>query len=73
MLSRPKICKEKIMIMIPATILRGKELLKRNFPKKVAEAPNVINTIEKPSVNKIIGNKFMLFFSNRSSYELPEM
>ena len=51
------------MITSPATILKGKELLKRNLPKKVADAPNVMNTIEKPTVNKTIGNKFTFFFS----------
>ena len=50
------------MIINPAIILKGKELLNKNFPKNVAEAPNAINTIEKPIVNKIIGNKFIFFF-----------
>ena len=31
-------------------------------PKKVAVAPNAINTKENPTVNKIIGIKFILFF-----------
>ena len=67
------IWREKIIIIIPATILKGKELLKRNLPKKVAEAPNIINTIEKPTVNKTIGNKFTFFFSMSSFKELPEI
>ena len=68
-----RICREKNTIIIPATILKGKELLKRNLPKKVAEAPNIINTIEKPTVNKIIGNKFTFFFFKSSFKELPEI
>ncbi len=69
----PRICREKIIIIIPATILKGKELVKRNLPKKVADAPNIINTIEKPTVNKIIGNKFTFFFFKSSFKELPEI
>ena len=53
---------EKIIIINPAIILRGKELYNKNLPKNVAEAPKIINTIEKPIVNKNIGNKFTLFF-----------
>ena len=62
---------EKIMIINPAIILKGKELLNKNFPKNVADAPNAINTIEKPIVNKIIGNKFIFFFSISSLKLLP--
>ncbi len=61
------------MITSPATILKGNELLNRNLPKKVADAPKIINTIENPAVNKIIGNKLIFFFSNNSLRELPEM
>ena len=61
------------MITSPATILKGNELLNRNLPKKVADAPKIINTIENTSVNKIIGNKLIFFFSNNSLRELPEM
>ena len=61
------------IIIIPAIILNGKELLNKILPKNVAEAPNIINTIEKPTVNKNIGNKFIFFFSNKSSNVLPEM
>ena len=69
----PNICSEKIIIVIPAIILKGKELLKRNFPKKVADAPNIIKTIEKPNVNNIIGKRFTSFFSKSSFKELPEI
>ena len=58
------------MIINPAIILKGKELLNKNFPKNVADAPNAINTIEKIIVNKIIGNKF-IFFSISSLKLLP--
>ena len=61
------------MITSPATILKGNELLNRNLPKKVADAPKIINTIENPAANKIIGNKLIFFFSNNSLRELPEM
>ena len=61
------------MITIPAIILNGNELLNRNLPKKVADAPKIINTIENPAVNKIIGNKLIFFFSNNSLRELPEI
>ena len=50
------------MITSPATILKGKELLNRNLPKKVADAPKIINTIENPAANKITGNKLIFFF-----------
>ena len=50
-----------------------KELYNKNLPKYVAEAPKIINTIEKPIVNKNIGNKFILFFSSNSSNLLPVM
>ena len=53
------------MITSPATILKGNELLNRNFPKKVADAPKIINTIENPAVNKIIGNKLIFFFCDQ--------
>ena len=66
-------CREKIIIINPAIILSGKELYNKNLPKNVAEAPKIINTIEKPIVNKNIGNKFILFFSSNSSNLLPVM
>ena len=69
----PNICSEKIIIVIPAIILKGKELLKRNFPKKLADAPKEINTIENPRVNKIIGNKFVFLLFIKSSKVLPEI
>jgi len=34
-------------------------LLRRNLPRKLADAPKETNTIENPRVNKIIGNKFV--------------
>ena len=73
MLNIPIICRENKMITIPAIILNGNELLNRNLPKKVADAPKIINTIENPAANKITGNKLIFFFSNNSLRELPEM
>ena len=49
-------------MIIPAIILKSKELDKRNLPKKVADAPNIIKMIENPILNKTIGNKFIFFF-----------
>ena len=60
-------------MIIPAIILKGKELLKRNLPKKLADAPKEINTIENPRVNKIIGNKFVFLLFIKSSKVLPEI
>ena len=50
-------------MIIPAKILNGKELVKSIFPTKVADAPNTINTTEKPSENKIVGIKLTFFDS----------
>ena len=61
------------MITSPATILKGNELLNRNLPKRVADAPKIINTIENPAVNKINGIKFIFFFAINSFKELPEI
>ena len=49
-------------MIIPAPILSWYELSKIRDPKKVAVAPKLINTIEKPTANKIIGNIFTVFF-----------
>ena len=62
-----------MIIILPAIILNSKELLKIKEPKNVAVAPKVINTNEKPKVNKTIGNIFIVFFSNSSFKELPEI
>ena len=53
-----------MIIILPAIILNSKELLKIKEPKKVAVAPKLIKTIEKPKVNKTIGNILIVFFSN---------
>lgn len=60
-------------MIIPAIILNGKELLRRNLPRKLADAPKEINTIENPRVNKIIGNKFVFLLFIKSSKVLPEI
>ena len=62
-----------MIIILPAKILNSKELLKIKDPKKVAVAPKLIKTIEKPKVNKTIGNILIVFFSNNSFKELPEI
>ena len=40
---------------------------------KVEAAPKIINTIENPTVNKIIGFKLIFFLSNSSFNETPEI
>ena len=69
----PSIWKEKTIIIIPATILNSYEFCNSTWPKKVEAAPNIIKTIENPTVNKIIGIKLMFFFSIYSFNELPDM
>ena len=49
-------CKEKIIITIPATILKISEFCKSVCPKQDADAPSIIKTVEKPKQNKIKGN-----------------
>ena len=61
-----------MIITNPATILNSYEFFKRTCPKNVEAAPKIIKTIEKPTVNKIIGIKFIFFFSINSLSELPE-
>ena len=73
MLINPIIWSEKIIIILPEMILNSNELLKINDPKKVAVAPKLMKTIEKPKLNKIIGIILIDFFSNNSFNELPEM
>ena len=46
------------MIMIkPAAILNSYEFLSKTCPNNVDAAPNIIKTIENPTVNKIIGKR----------------
>ena len=46
---------------MPATILKISEFCKRTCPINDAEAPKIINTVEKPRQNKINGKKFIFF------------
>ena len=62
-----------MIIIKPAIILNGKEFFNKIFPKKVADAPKIIKTTEKPRVNKIIGNKFTFLLFNRFSKVEPDM
>ena len=62
-----------MIIITPAIILSGYELLNKIFPKKVADAPKIIKTTEKPKVNKIIGVKFTFLFFTSSSKVEPDM
>ena len=57
----------------PTKILNSYEFCKRTCPKKVEAAPKIINIRENPIVNKMIGTKFIFFFSINSFKELPEI
>ena len=60
-------------MIIPAKILNGNELVKSIFPTKVADAPNTINTTEKPNENKIVGIKLTFFDSSNFSSVVPDI
>ena len=65
---------EKNIIIIPAMILKILELFKKNFPRKEAVEPKVINTKEKPKVKKIVLITTKLFFFSISfSKDVPEI
>ena len=66
MLIKPTNCKEKIIITIPAAILKISEFCRSFCPKKDAEAPKIINTVENPAQNKINGKNF-IFLEPKSS------
>ena len=60
----PISCKEKIIIIIPAIILKLLEFCNNKFPIKEAVAPKLIKTRENPTVNKIVfKTTFLNFFS----------
>ena len=65
---------EKNIIITPAMILKIFELTKRNFPRREAVEPKVINTREKPKVKKIVLITTKLFFFLISlSKDVPEI
>ena len=67
-------CNEKNIIIIPAAILKIRELFKKNFPSKEAAEPKVINTREKPNVKKIVLiNTKLFFFSLNYLIDVPEI
>ena len=66
-------CRDKTTITKPAAILNSFEFCKRAFPINVEATPKAMKTIEKPAVNKKSGVKFIFFFANNSSIELPEI
>ena len=59
-------CREKNIIITPATILKIFELTKKNFPIKEAVEPKAIKTKEKPKVKKIVLKTIKLFFFSTS-------
>ena len=73
-LIRPIICNEKIIIIMPAIILKIFEFVKRNFPIKDAVEPKAIKTKEKPKVKKIVLRTIkFLFLSFILSNDVPEI
>ena len=64
---------EKIIIIIPANILKTSEFCKSVFPKKDAEAPKITNTLEKPKQNKIKEKTFIFLDSKIFCKDWPEM
>lgn len=59
-------CKDKIIIIIPATILKISEFCKKICPIKETVAPRIIKTVEKPRQNSKRGVKFIFLFSKIS-------
>ena len=72
-LINPNNCNEKIIIIIPATILKVSEFFNKVWPKNDADAPNKIKTVEKPKQNKTNGTNFTFFFSKISFNDWPEI
>ena len=70
----PITCNEKKIIIIPATILKIFEFIRKKFPIKVAVEPRAIKIKEKPKVKKIVlsTTKFS-FLSVILSNEVPEI
>ena len=62
-----------MIIIKPAIILNGKEFFNKIFPKKVADAQNIIKTTEKPKVNKIRGSKLIFLLLIRFSKVEPDI
>ena len=60
-------------MITPAPILSWYELSKIRDPKNVAVAPKLMNTIENPTANKIIGKIFTDFFSSNSLRVDPDI
>ena len=60
-------------MITPANILRISEFCRRAWPKKDAEAPKIIKTVEKPRQNKIKGKKFIFFEFDISWIDWPEI
>ena len=73
MLIKPSNCNEKIIIIIPATILKISEFCKSVWPKKDAEAPRIINTVENPAQNKTNGKNFIFCAPKSSWRDWPEI
>ena len=65
---------EKNIIIIPAMTLKILELFKKNFPRKEAVEPRIMNTKEKPKLKKIVLRTTKLFlFSTSFSNDVPEI
>ena len=65
--------REKIIIIIPAAILKISEFCKSVWPKNDADAPKRTKTVEKPKQNKINGKKFISFLFSISCKDWPDI
>ena len=59
--------------MAPAIILNTSEFFNNICPKNEADAPNKMNTVEKPKQNNTKGKSLIFFFSKISSSDCPEI
>ena len=62
-----------MIIKIPAKILNISEFCNNVCPKYDAEAPKIINTVEKPKQNKTNGKKLICLDFNISCNDCPEI
>ena len=60
-------------MITPAITLNVSEFFKRVWPKYEAEAPRIINTVEKPRQNKTNGKKLTCLDFNISCKDWPDI
>ena len=66
-------CREKIIIIKPATILNWLKFCNKIFPRADALAPNTINTNENPKENNNNGIKLTFLLEVNSFNDCPEI